>query len=55
MKEYMPNRNRLVGRTKLADGLLIYKNILFTFAIGMIFASTAKLFKILIKNIKLHF
>ena len=31
------------------------KTILFTFAIGMILASTTKLFKKLIKNIKQHF
>ena len=48
MKEYMPNGNRLLGSEKLAEGLLIYK-------IGMSFASTTKLFKILIKNIKQHF
>jgi len=52
MKEYMPIRNRPVGSAKLADGLLIYKTIIFTFAIGMIFACTTKLVKILSKNIK---
>ena len=40
MKEYMSIRNRLAGSAKLADGLLIYKKIPFTFAISMIFAST---------------
>ena len=55
MKEYMTICNRLVGSAKLAEGLLIYtQKIIFTFAIGMIFASTTKLFKILIKNIKQH-
>ena len=55
MKEYMPNRNRLVDSTKVADGFLIFKKILFTFAIGMIFASTTKLLKKITKNIKQHF
>ena len=54
MKEYMPNCNRLADRAKLADGLLIQKKILFTFAIGMIFASTTKPFYKIIKNIKQH-
>ena len=36
----MPNRNRLADSAKLADGLLIHKKVLFTFAIGMGFAST---------------
>ena len=39
----------------MADGLLIYKTILFIFAIGIHFASTTKLFKIIIINIKKHF
>jgi hypothetical protein len=52
MKEYMPNRNWLADSSKLADGLLIYKTILFTFSIGMIFANTTKLLKILINNIQ---
>jgi len=50
----MPICNRLAGSAKLAEGLLIYKNNPNTFAIGMIFASTTKLFKLLIKNIKHH-
>jgi len=52
MKEYTPNRNRLAGSAKLADKFT--KTILFTIAIGMIFASATKIFKILIKNIKQH-
>jgi len=62
MKEYMPNRNRLAGGenwlTDSANWLTdcyFTKTILFTFAIGMIFASTTKLFKKVIKNIKQHF
>ena len=54
MKEYMPIRNRMACSAKLADGLLITKTILFTFTIGMVFASTTKLFKILPKNITQH-
>jgi len=51
MKEYMSNCNRLAGSAKLADELLIYKNN----PIHIFFASTTKLFKILIKDIKQHF
>ena len=50
----MPNRNNLAGSAKLADGLLIYKNNPIHITKGMIFASTTKLFNILIKNIKQH-
>ena len=55
MKEYMPICNRLAGGNKLADKCKFTKAILFIFAIGMNFASTTKLCKILIKNIKQHF
>ena len=39
----------------MAEDWEFTKTILFTFAIGMIFASTTKLFKKEIKNIKQHF
>jgi len=55
MKEYMPKCNRLAGSAKLADELLIYENNPIHMSIGMIFASTNNLLKILIKNIKEHF
>ncbi len=50
----MPNCNRLADNESwLTDSASKFtKTILFTFAIGMSFASTTKLFKILIKNIK---
>ena len=38
-----PNRNRLAGRAKLADGLLIHKNNPIHIC-SMIFASSTKLF-----------
>jgi len=61
IKEYMSNRNRLADSANwLTDSAnwqtdcYFTKPILFTFAIGINFASTTKLFKILIKNIKQH-
>jgi len=55
MKEYMLNRNRLADRANWLTDCYFTKTILFTFAIGMIFTSTTKHLKKLIKNIKQHF
>jgi len=55
MKEYMPNRNRLADSANWLMDCSFTKTILFIFAIGMIFASTTKLFQKLNKNIKQHF
>jgi hypothetical protein len=62
MKEYMPNRNRLADSanwlTDSANWLTdcwFTKAVLFTFAMGMIFASTTKLFCNIIKSVKQHF
>jgi len=62
MKEYMPNPNRLAdsaklagGKCKLIDGLLIHKNNPIHICSSKNFASTTKLFKKVIKNIKQHF
>ena len=55
MEEYMPNRNGLAGSANWLTNCYFTKTILFTFAIGMIFASNTKLFKKFIKNIKHHF
>jgi hypothetical protein len=62
MKEYMPICNRLADSANwLTDSASWLTDcwftgtILFTFAIGIVFASTTELFKIIIKNIKKHF
>ena len=51
----MKSANWLTNSANWLTDCSFTKTILFTFAIGMIFASTTKLFEKLIKNMKQHF